>query len=230
MASRLQMQTSSQSKTEHFRHELGLEVNSLNPSPKICSIFLVQHGSTDWSDAKRLQGWGSVNLNTKGIEQLTKRAEVLKNENIQAIYSSTIASAIESAQILRKQVSCPLVGMNELRGEFHGKFEGFTKDQYTQEKHFQEYDKLSPHEEIFFPCGEEGESKADVARRAVPALKHIAQSHIGQNVVVVTHGALFKLFNYYLGNFTEEEGTKGIPYGDMMRIEADADHVYLKKI
>ncbi len=218
--------------TEKFRKELGLEVLAANiPVPeKTCKMFLVQHGSTEWSDSKRLQGWMAVDLNVKGIGQIEQCAEKLKSEKVAAIYSSTVSSAAESAMILQKVLSCPLVGVDDLRGEFHGKFEGYTKEQYTQEKHFQLYNDLSPHEEIFFPCGENGQSKADVARRAIPALKEIAAKHLGQNVVVVLHGGLFKLFNYYLGKYSEENGTVGIPYGDMMPIEGDAKTLFLRKV
>ena len=59
--------------------------------------------------------------------------------------------------------------------------------------------------------------------------KKIAEKHLGQSVVVVLHGGLFKLFNYYLGKYSEENGTVGIPYGDTMCIEGDSKTLFLRK-
>lgn len=214
---------------EEFKSSLGLIVlSNENELPeKTCRIFLAQHGSTDWSDTKRLQGNLDIELNTNGQKQAETLASRLKNENISAIYSSSSLSAIQTSSILSENIGISFTTYDEFKGEFHGKFEGYTKDQYKQEPHFKFYNDLTPEEEIFFPCGKNGESKAEMVSRAIPKIKELAQKHLGQTIVIVTHGGLFKVLNHYLGKSTKEEGTKGIPYGETMTIAADAQKIYL---
>lgn len=216
---------------QEFKQELGIKVikNGDSISEKATKIYLVQHGSTEWSEIKRLQGWNNVPLSENGKSQAQSLAERIKDLGISAIYSSSLQSSMETGEILKQSLAgVSLVPMDELKGEFHGEFEGFTKEQYFKQAHFQLYYFLPADEEIFFPCGKGGESKADVARRAVPALKKIAAEHPGESVIVVSHGGLIKLINYYAGKFKPEE-TIGLPYGELMLIQADAETVYIQK-
>lgn len=214
-----------------FKEELGIKIlSSKEKAPEnACNMILVQHGSTEWSEIKRLQGWNHVPLSERGKEEVEKLAEKINGLAISAIYASSLQSSVETAEILQKQfANTTVIPMDALKGEFHGEFEGFARDQYFKQPHFQLYYFLPAAEEIFFACGKGGESKADVARRAIPALKKIANEHPGETVIVVSHGGLFKLLNFYAGKCKPEE-TIGIPYGDMMQIEADANSIYLKK-
>lgn len=218
----------SHSTVEEFRTELNIQVvKEALPSDKTCQLILVHHGSTEWSEIGRLQGWQNIPLSEKGKNQIEKLAERLHSVAISAIYSSSLQSAMETSVMLQENHECPLYPMAELRGECHGTFDGYTKQEYVNHPHFQYYDSLAPEEEIFFPCGKEGESKADVARRVIPALKKIASEHIGEKVIVVTHGGVFKFLNFYLGNY-KESGTISIPYGEMMIIQGDAQTLYIK--
>ena len=213
---------------EEFKDELGLKTLPVDASATTCKLYLVQHGSTEWSEIKRLQGWNEVSLSQNGKEQIEKLAKKISSLNISAIYASSLKSAVESGMILKERLVCPLIIEPALRGEFHGEFEGFYRNEYEKHPHFQFYNSLSPEEEIFFPCGQGGESKADVVRRAFPVLKKISEEHLGENVVVITHGAVFKVLNYYVGNYPQEAGTIGIAYGEAMCIEGDANSLYLR--
>lgn len=209
---------------ETLQKELGI----FNKAPKkaTCHIYLVHHGSTKWSEISRLQGWADVPLSEQGKKQVQSLASRI--ESVSAIYTSPLQSCVETSVILQEKLNCPIVKNQDFKGEYHGDFEGYTKDQYTKELHFQYYDSLPPEKEIFYPCGKNGESKADVAKRTIPALKKIAAQHIGENIVVVTHGGIFKLLNYYLGNYSDELGTISIPNGETMKIEANGKDIYLQ--
>lgn len=210
-----------------LKEKLGIREISVNK--EVCTIYLVNQGSTDWTEISRLQGWNNIPLNEKGRSEAQKAGEQLFDQSISAIYSSTLQQALETAHIIQDKLeNCPLYGDPHLKGEFHGKFEGYTKEQYTQEPHFRFYDSLPPEKEIFFPCGEGGESKVDMACRMAPVIKEICAAHLGERIVIVTHGGLFKLLNFYLGNYSEEEGTRSIPHGSIMVIQGDSQSLYLK--
>lgn len=199
-----------------LQQELDISLNtSCVPT---CTLYLIHHGSTDWSEEGRLQGWKDVPLNAHGKAEIAR----IDLQEIAAIYASPQRQAKETAAILQEKLHCPVIEVEALRGEFHGQFEGYTIEQYSAEPHFQRYDRLSSEEEFFFPCGEGGESKAEMARRLFPALKIISARHLGEKVVVVTHGGLFKVLNFYLG-----KGTEAIPNGSLMVVQGDAEHIFL---
>lgn len=207
--------------TDELREELGLKVNVL-PKEKTCHLYLVHHGSTAYSEIKRLQGWIDLPLSERGVKEINALASRLSTEKIAAIYASSLQSSVETGKILQEKLSAPLYPLDALRGEFHAAFDGLTREEYEIQPHFQHYNALPREEELFYPCGLGGESKVDVARRVVPALKKIAAAHLGQQVIVVLHGGTFKLLNFYLKN-----DTVSIPYGEMMVIEGDANDLYL---
>ncbi len=213
-----------------FEKELGIEVvqGEETASKLTTHLILVHHGQTDWSETKRLQGWNNLPLNELGKKETKELADEMSGLKVAAIYTSSSQSSIETGKILQETLTAPVVPMDELRGEFHGGIEGMTKEQYEQDPHFKFYYSLPTEEEIFFSCGPNGESKADVAKRIVPALKKIAEQHKGQAVVIVSHGGLFKFLNYVRGKYTQD-GTISIPYSSAMIIEADGEHLYVQK-
>jgi probable phosphoglycerate mutase len=62
-------------------------------------LWLVRHGATDWSDAGRLNGWTDVSLNARGRFQAKSLAEQLADHRFDAIWSSDLARARETARI-----------------------------------------------------------------------------------------------------------------------------------
>ncbi|MES2345050.1 MAG: histidine phosphatase family protein [Chlamydiota bacterium] len=214
-----------------FKRELGIKVIDSKKDKlqgKTCKIYLVQHGSTEWSEMKRLQGSSHVPLSEKGKDEVQKLAEKVSALGITAIYSSPLQSSIETAEILKSKIPLPVVAVDDLRGEHHGAFEGLSKEQYLKKARFQLHYFLPAEEEIFFSCGKGGESVADVGRRAVPAIKKIASEHLGESVVIVVHSSVSKLLNFFAGKYKPEE-TIGLAHGEMMQIEADATTVYVAK-
>ena len=62
-------------------------------------IILVRHGETEWNKIHRIQGGASdVPLNEVGKQQASNVAGRLKNEKIQAVYSSPLQRALYTAR------------------------------------------------------------------------------------------------------------------------------------
>ena len=64
-------------------------------------VILVRHGETDWNRARRIQGGNSdTQLNQNGRQGAESLALRLKPEKIQAIYTSPLQRARETAQAI----------------------------------------------------------------------------------------------------------------------------------
>lgn len=62
-------------------------------------LWLVRHGSTDWSDAGRLNGWTDVPLNERGRSQARSLADRLDGTAFAGIWSSDLSRATETARL-----------------------------------------------------------------------------------------------------------------------------------
>ena len=132
-------------------------------------LLLVRHGETDWNAEGRLQGHTDRPLNAYGRRQATELAQRLAGEGADAIYTSDLARAMETAQILGARLGLTVVVDPDLREKNWGTWEGLTGDERV-------------HVEF------EGESTEEHRDRVMAAVRRIAARHPGQRVVVVTHG------------------------------------------
>lgn len=132
-------------------------------------LLLVRHGETDWNADGRLQGHTDRPLSDYGREQARKLAEELTGEEFDAIYSSDLARARETAEIVAKQLRLPVVLDPDLREKDWGNWEGLTSTERL---------------------GIElvGESTEQHQKRILKALGRIAAKHPHGRVLVVTHG------------------------------------------
>jgi broad specificity phosphatase PhoE len=215
-------------KLTELKQELGIDISGQQSEnqEQYCHLYIVHHGDTDYTVQKRLQGWIDIPLNDSGKEQMAQLAKQYVDLPIAAIYSSSLSRAHESAKIIADGHDCEIVVLSELRGESHGNLEGLKKDEYEKDPHFQQYKVMPSEDEIFFSVGDGGESKADVARRAIPAIKKICEEHPGQNVIIVTHGGVLKFINFLLGNYSPEE-IDDVPHGDVLRIDGNGSNLLI---
>jgi broad specificity phosphatase PhoE len=77
----------------------------------VTRLLLVRHGETDWNAEGRLQGQTDRPLNDFGRRQARQLAEQLESEELEAIYSSDLARARETAKIVGERLGLP-VGLN----------------------------------------------------------------------------------------------------------------------
>jgi glucosyl-3-phosphoglycerate phosphatase len=147
-------------------------------------LLLWRHGQTAWNAQHRFQGHSDVPLDATGHEQARRTARYLAALNPDAIYSSDLARAAETADYLARLTGLPVQLDKDLRERGGGSWEGLT-DAEIRTQYPAEYATWVP---------PDGESVTIVADRTAAALQRIADSlDSGSLGVLVSHGAAINL-------------------------------------
>lgn len=90
-------------------------------------LILVRHGETVWNAEFRVQG-GEVDteLSEKGRGQITRLAEVLRNEPIDLILSSPLQRAVITAETIGRYHEAPILTHPDLKEVNVGDFDGLS--------------------------------------------------------------------------------------------------------
>ena len=147
----------------------------------------MRHGETDWNVERRFQGHADEPLNAAGRQQARGLAEELAGEQIDAVYTSDLARARETAEILAARLDAEVVALRELREIDVGSWQGLS---------WPEIEEHDPEGVVRWQRDghgwEGGETYDELGVRIVAALSDIAARHPGQRVLVVAHGGTFR--------------------------------------
>lgn len=171
-------------------------------------LLLVRHGQTDWNVARRHQGQMDVPLNAEGVRQAQELAVRLRQDCFDAIYSSDLQRALQTAQILAQGRTLQVITDARLREVSVGEWEGT----YVE-------DNLRAHPERFtishtnpsIPLAPGGESTAQVALRTANFADEISRRFPEGRVVVVAHGLTLAALICQVGGIPLTETHKYIP-------------------
>jgi broad specificity phosphatase PhoE len=157
------------------------------------TILLIRHGQTDWNLARRAQGHIDIPLNETGRWQSERLARRLAGWPVDAIYSSDLLRASETATIVGRALNLTPILEAAFRERNGGIFQGLTGEELAQRypdalQAFLDHGRSPPG----------GESNLDLARRAAPALDQLAAAHRGQTIALVTHGGTLRVLITYL--------------------------------
>lgn len=169
-----------------------------------CIIYLTRHGETEWNEKKLIQGHTDIPLNTKGKKQAKLLGKQLKNVNFNAVFSSDLLRAEDSAEIIIKEKDMVVIKTRELRERFFGRFEG--KSLGEMRKAFGEVMLVTKEKqkklEIY-----DVENDEEIIARLIPFMKKTAKQYIGKKILMVTHGGLLRAFlshvNYEVPEYSD---------------------------
>ncbi|HZU20449.1 MAG TPA: histidine phosphatase family protein [Gaiellaceae bacterium] len=142
------------------------------------TLLLARHGETDWNRERRWQGWADPPLNDAGRAQARALAEQLRHMSFDAVYSSDLRRAHETAEIVAAPHRVPVFVDARLREIDVGSWSGLTRAEI----------------EARFPGGvrPDGETREQHAKRVLAAVEDIARSNLGRRILVVTHGGTLR--------------------------------------
>ncbi len=150
-------------------------------------VIIVRHGQTEWNIANIRQGHLDSPLTEEGIAQAKALARRLMCEKFSALYSSDLGRAVQTAQIIAEATGHEIVTDPRLRERHLGIFQGLSSDE-IKEKHPEEYKlhrTLGP--DYVIPSGE---SVRQHVARNLACLNEVAAKHLGETIVVITHGGV----------------------------------------
>ena len=92
------------------------------------TLYLVRHGETEWTAARRLQGQTDVPLSCTGLHQAQEVAQHLADVDFDCAYASDLSRALDTAKAILAQQprAVPLVVDAGLREISDGEYEGRT--------------------------------------------------------------------------------------------------------
>ena len=146
-------------------------------------IFLLRHGESENNRDKIIEGISDSKLTHLGKMQAKRLAQIFKRENINAIYSSPLKRALETAKIIANKNKIKLAINNNLKEINFGHLEG--------ESWGLVYKKIPNWRGIRYkykPKG--GETQKELENRALLFLKGIIKKHKTDTIIVVGHGSL----------------------------------------
>jgi broad specificity phosphatase PhoE len=149
----------------------------------VTEILLVRHGETDWNRENRFQGHADPPLNDAGRAQAAELTARLAGERLAAIYSSPLARAFETAEIVGKAQGLEPVPVEHLREVDVGSWQGLTRSE-VELRYPEQFLRWTGHGQGW----EDGETYEEMGSRVIAGLQELATAHEGERILAVTHG------------------------------------------
>lgn len=164
------------------------KVNQPYPDTK---LILLRHGESEGNASKVIQGSGEYPLSERGKAQALEAKAIVSLWQTSVYISSDLSRALDTALIISDYA--PVLQDKRYRERSAGKWEGVPREELERAYPGSiENDALRP---------EGYESEKSVYARVLPAL-HDSLQHEGL-VIVVSHGAVFRLIEKYFGGSGE---------------------------
>ena len=173
-------------------------------------LILLRHGRTSWNDTGRAQGHADISLDEVGRAQAVAVAPYLASLDLVAIWTSDLARARETADIIGRAANLQVKSDQRFREYDVGERQGLTIPEAAAR-----FPALGEKWEMGNPPpGVPGaETYADVAARIVAACREALDSlGAGETGLVVTHGACLKvaLAGLFGWTATDAEALRGM--------------------
>lgn len=153
------------------------------------TYYLIRHGETESNRTRVIQGHLDVPLSTKGREQAEACGRALAGVRLDAVYSSDLSRALDTACAIARHHGCQVKTDPRLREINCGLMQGlsFSECQHRFPEFFARWQTD--------PLGQPrpgGESVTQLYQRVVAALEDILRQHPGDSVAIVTHGGVIR--------------------------------------
>lgn len=152
-------------------------------------LILIRHGQTEYNKYRAYQGWMDCCLDNTGLTEAKHMGTLLEGEEVDAIFSSPLKRARDTADIIAKNVGSPPLYLEDRIKEINfGLFEGLTYEE-IQRRYKEETIRWERETENY--CFPKGESIHDFYGRISDFMKDLEKMDY-KKTVLVTHGGCIK--------------------------------------
>ena len=155
-------------------------------------IYFVRHGETNGNVDKIMQGHMDIPLNQNGIQQAKEVGEILKNVNLEVIFSSPLSRALKTAQIINKYHGLDIVVDERIKEFYSGAVQGTKMKEWSEQMRKDYFD---------FPEKFGAETWQAFYDRVVSFFKEIQNSH--KTILIVSHSGVYRNIYRYLNNIKD---------------------------
>lgn len=191
-------------------------------------LILLRHGQSEWNKKGLFTGWVDIPLSPEGVEESLRAGFLLKNYEIDEIYSSKLIRAQMTALLAMQALSpqkipyivhekdfykvpgendkglIPIYLSEKLNERHYGDLQGLNKEEVR---------KIAGEEQVLLwrrsyeVCPPNGESLKMTAERTLPYFKEVIMSRLeaGKNLLVAAHGNSLRAIIMELEKLSKEQ-------------------------
>lgn len=189
-------------------------------------LLLIRHGETDWNRARRLQGHRDIALNEEGLRQAERLGKALAGESLQAVFSSDLQRARQTAQAVARHHGLAVMEDARLRERCYGICEGLTYGEIA-DHHPRHYAAWQAREPDFVP--QDGESLRYFSERVAQTVVELATLHVGTIAIIVHGGVLDALYRAARDMPIQAPRNFDLPNAGINRLRCEGDRLHLVK-
>jgi len=165
-------------------------------------IFVVRHGETELNNQGRYLGSLNPVLNGQGIRQAKELIELFEEVELDVIYTSPLIRCRQTTDIFNRNFKLPVVVAEDLKERNVGVYEGLTKEEVRSEFPDLWAKNIT---RVWNDAPDGGESIEEVRERVFGFFDQIRESSDAENILIVTHGFVSKMINYYFNQGISED-------------------------
>lgn len=153
-------------------------------------IYLIRHGESEWNLLNKVQGQTNTHLTQLGEIQAKAIGNRLINKDIDAIYTSDLTRAHDTAKFIGREINKPIISSKFLREINFGHWEGLTIPEIRQD-YGEEYDiwLKSPDKMNVYGV----ENLEILSERVIAGVNFILEENLGKNIAIVSHSVTLKV-------------------------------------
>jgi len=153
-------------------------------------LLAIRHGATAFSQERRYAGSHDIPLSPEGWRQCSALARALESFHAAAVYASPLVRARESAAPIAAAQGIEVTLESDFREMCFGDWEGLTRDE-AERRFPDDYKLWQTAPEQFARPG--SETLGAVAKRVGRAVAELQATHLGETVILVSHGVVTRL-------------------------------------
>ena len=171
-------------------------MNLRTPAADEMILVAIRHGETEGNASRLYVGQTESPLSAQGVAQAAALGERLKHISLDAVYSSDLSRAADTAAAVAGHHSLDPTFDERLRERHYGVLEGGGYETEARERFSEVCDGLETASPAY--AIPDGESAEQVRGRLSQFLNEIRAKHTGETVVAVAHGGVIRILLWHL--------------------------------